>query len=173
MSKKIVAKGVVAIAMVGFVFAFSACKKEEPKKDPPKEKVNSIVGKWRYEKAELKEVKCIDPTMEPLIKMAFQQYGVADMIGSYFAGDYEFTKNGKLIISSEDGNYEANYVTNGNKLTITGSDILSGTFDYSISGKKMYWDIDGIEMASLFGMGDMLVGYGVTKLVVRITLAKQ
>ena len=176
MSKKIVLKSVIAIAMLGFVLVFSSCKKEkdeeskkeEPKKEEPKkEEVHEIVGVWEYEKVELKELTCSNPSLESLIKIALQQPEVVESFIEEFKGIYEFTKDGKIIAGDDIGNYEIQ----GNKLIITESSI-SGTFDFSIAGKKMYWntalDAQSLEYLSAF-LSELLGEYSPTPIDVQIT----
>jgi len=131
-----------------------------------------IVGTWEYEKIEVKEVKCDNPAMELAIKAGFQQFA-GESFDDYLGGTYEFAQDGKLIYQTGIGDGEANYTVNGSKLTITDFDFVSGTFDFSISDKKMYWDVDGFEMADQIGISDLLTGMGVTKIILRITLVKQ
>jgi len=131
-----------------------------------------IIGTWEYEKIEVKDVTCNDPIMELTIKMGFQQYA-GESIDGYLSGTYEFAQGGKLIYQTGIGDGEASYTVNGSKLTIADFDFVSGTFDFFISGRKMYWDVDGFEMADQMGLSDLLTGMGVTKITLRITLVKQ
>jgi len=135
-------------------------------------KISGIVGVWKYEKIEIKEVKCDNLTTELAIKMGFQQMA-GESFDGYLGGTYEFVKDGKLIYRTGIGDGEANYTVDGSKLTITDFDFISGTFDFFISDKKMYWDVDGFEMANQIGMSDLLIGMGVIKITLRITLAEQ
>ena len=169
MSKRIVLKGVFAVVMVGFVLCVSSCKKEEPKKDPKEEpkKEHPIVGMWAYE-----NVKILDPMLAMGLNMFLQGMGVEEtfeeMFEERFGGTYKFTKDGKVIYETTEGNYEIN----DNKLTIDVG--VSGTFDFSIVGETMYWDVDLIEMLSEFGIEevDMLISLGITKIDVQITFRK-
>ena len=131
-----------------------------------------IVGTWEYKKIEVKDVTCNDPTTEFGIKMGFQQYA-GESIDGYLSGTYEFAQDGKLMYQTGIGNGEASYTVNGSKLTIADFDFVSGTFDFFISGKKMYWDVDGFAMADQVGISDLLIEMGVTKITLRITFAKQ
>ena len=175
MSRKIVLKSVFAVAVLGFVLVFSSCKKDDPKDDPknePKEepkKEHAIVGTWMYEK-----VKIVDPMQEIMLNTFLPMMGIDktfnELFEERFGGTYEFTKDGKVLYQTTEGNYEIN----DNKLTI---DIgISGTFDFSIVDKTMYWDIDLVEMLSEFGIEDAntyLATLGITKIDVRVTLKKQ
>ena len=156
MSKRIVLKSVLAVAMLGFVLVFSSCKKEE----------KQIIGKWKYENIELKEFACADPFMEAIIKMGFQTSAskIAKEMG---LESIEFTKDGKVISKNE----TAKYKVNGNKLTVTDSENISGTFDISFEKKTMYWNINMMEVAG--ENAAEFIGMGVTKCTMRITLAKQ
>ena len=264
MSKKIVLKSVIAIAMLGFVLVFSSCKKEEKPKPtdssvvaptnlsvtditettvrltwtgtadsyeillanqsvadiPFSSTTNSclvtnltentlytwkirakkgnnysewvagsgfttaqktpethgIVGVWEYEKAEIKELTTSYPLMEEIIKTAFQEHGIPEMLGSsVFDGTYEFTEDGKVINSSNIASYEIN----DKKLTITNLGIISGTYDYSISGNEMYWDWN-VDLPKILEEYEEFAQYkeyiaaaGITKFIIHITFKKQ
>jgi len=154
MSKRIVLKSVIAVVMVGFVLSFSSCKKEE----------KLIVGKWKYEKIEIKELACTDPETEMMMRLGFQ-FGASMVAEELGLGTIEFTKDGKAV--SKNGT--ANYKVNGDKLTISDPENMpSGTIYLSFPKKKtMCWDMDMVEL------GEFDAEDGVTKFVLRITFAKQ
>jgi len=156
MSKRIVLKSSIAVVLLGFVLVFSSCKKEE----------KQIIGKWKCEKVELKEFSCTDPEMEMMLRMIFQM-GASEMAKEMGLETIEFTKDGKMISKSE----TAKYKVNGNKLTITDSENVSGTIDISFEKKTMYWDMDLLKLAGEDAVD--LLESGVTKCVLRVTFAKQ
>ena len=162
MRKKIVLNSFLAIVMVGFVLSFSSCQKDEKK----------IIGTWKYEKAELKEFSCSDPFKEATLRSMLQQ-----PTGSVSGNEVEFTKDGKAIFRSTEGNEEAAYEVKNNKLTIT-SEGLAETYDLSFPDKKtMQWDMNAnaemlAELSELFSTlfeGDIEI----TKYSMRLTLKKQ
>ena len=126
-----------------------------------------IVGKWQYEKVEITELECTVPAMESMIRA-----GLPGMFPSMFTAfsQPEFTTDGKFCVPA--GNEVGSYTTEGNRLTIT---LPNGTktCGYSISGNKMYWDLDVFEFAGeeLEAYADLLSS--VTKLGVRVTFARQ
>jgi len=174
MSKRIVLKSVLAVVMVGFVLCVSSCekdnppKKEDPKKEEPKE--HAIVGKWKYEKIELKELVCSNPLMEDIVRGVLQQPDIINAFAADFTGDFEFTKDGSVIRKTTAGNDTGSYTINNNKLTMTSSSI-SGTFDFSITNGTMYLDINAFDFAGEYAA--QLAGMGITKIILTITFTKQ
>ncbi|MCL2132170.1 MAG: hypothetical protein FWH36_06955 [Lentimicrobiaceae bacterium] len=176
MSKRIVLRSVAVVAVLGFVVAFSSCKKEEePKKEEPKEKVHEIVGVWKYQKNELKELSTTaDPAKEIMLKAIIQQMlGEAGKSGD----EVEFTKDGKVVFrdsSGEDGT--GTYEIKGDKLTVIVDENVQ-TFDCSILGKTMYWntefDEETLEDLSLLASMFLEEEIEVTKCVLQTTLTKK
>ena len=156
MSKRIISKSVLAIIMIGFVLSVSSCKKEE----------RLIIGEWKYEKIELKEFACSDPLMDAVFRIGFQM-GAGEIIKEFGLESIEFTKDGKFISKKE----TAKYKVNGNRLTITESNYIPGSFDISFEKKIMYLDINAMELAAEDAAD--LIESGVTKLTMRVTLNKQ
>ena len=141
--------------------------------------VHEIVGAWRYEKSEIKEIVCDDPLTAAMIQVAFQTYGIDEMIEEIFGGRYEFTTDGNVKHWTDSGTDEGSYTVNENKLTITNSENLSSTFDFSIVNNKMYLDFDLLEMTDIAAKYeldtylDILLSMGVTKCVLRMTYTKE
>jgi hypothetical protein len=178
-------KSVAVVAVLGFVLAFSSCKKDDdpkPKEEPKKE--HDIVGKWKYDKVELKEFECSDPLMTIMLKTVIQQYmsmGMAEMM----TGEIEFTKDGKAITRmAEESDDVATYTVNGSKLTTTSEDGFSTTYDISFPNKNtMCWDMnadadaleelsEGLQMLveEVFGLeGEVQV----TKCKIQMTLTRK
>ena len=157
MSKRIVLKSVIAVVMVGFILSFSSCKKEE----------KLIVGKWKYEKIEIKELACTDPETEMMLRLSFQ-FGASMIAEELGLKTMEFTKDGKVITNQE----TASYKVNGNKLTITNSDYLSGNFDISFEKKTtMYVEMDLMKFEEFDAEENE--EDGITKCILLITFAKQ
>jgi len=153
MSRKIVLKSILAIAMVGFVLVSVSCKKEE----------KQIIGKWKFDKVEIKELACTDPITETVAKMVLPAIanGIVTETGLEAV---EFTKDGKAITKKE----TAKYKVNGNKLTITNSDYISGTSDISFDKKTMYWDMNVLDFVGEVDVTDI----GIIKCIMRITYTK-
>ena len=179
MSKRVVLKSVAAVAAVGFVLMFSSCgDKVKPTEDPKeKPKQHEIVGTWKQEKVEVKELECGDPFTEAILKAMFQQY-----MGEGADNDsteIQFSANGKVkFITTGEEEVVADYKINGKKLTIISSEEFAQTYDFSIvGGKTMYWDADydlpTLEMLSeaISEMFEREVE--ITKLSTRTTLKKQ
>ena len=157
MNKRIVLKSVLAVVMVGFILSVSSCQKDEKK----------IIGVWKYEKIELKEFSCSNPFVEAMVKMSFQM-NAGVLVKEMGLETVEFTKDGKVISKNE----TVKYKIDGDKLTITGSENISGTFDISFPDKKqMYWNMNMLELYGEYAAE--LIKDGVTKFVVQITFAKQ
>ena len=188
MNRKVILKSILAIVMVGFVLSAASCKKdnsgsgkEEPKKEEPKES-QAIVGKWKYEKVELHEFTTVIPDMDVTIKKMLEDMGIDEMLSETFSEIFEmieFTKEGKAILYSQEGNAEGIYTINGKKLTITQSDGSPVTFDYSISGTNLYLDFDirnflkdGLDRFEEFKDYKMYL-YMITKFIVRTSFTKQ
>jgi len=162
MDRKIVLKSVLFIAVVGFVLVFSSCQKDEKK----------IIGKWKYEKIEIKELSCSDVFTEAFIRTMWAMMSPAD-IADELGGTIEFTKKGKVIA---DGEESATYKVTDSKLTITPDVGESMTCDYSFPDKKtMCLFIDLVELnggaltMSLGGEAEATV----TKFVIGMTFTKQ
>jgi len=162
MNRKIVFKSTLFVAMLGFVLLFSSCKEEK-----------KIIGKWKVEKMELKELSCSDPLAEALIKWVFAMASSpADT--SDFGGVIEFTKDGKEISYTESGNETSTYKMSGSKLTVTDKDGKTTKCDCSFPDKKtMLWIVNVLEQDGIFGdLSDEYKGK-ITKFVVGMTFAKQ
>jgi len=179
MSKRVVLKSIVAVAVAGFVLMFSSCKKpnDEQKEIPqeePKEEPSAIVGVWIYEKIELYKLTCEDPSDELLIK-AFIQMGLLNEFASKIAYEtVEFTQDGEVIYNANTNDTDS-YTTANNKLTITKNG-KSSTYDYSIANNKLYWDIDILKMvdehAEFAPYKSYLAVYSVIEGVIRVTYTK-
>ena len=182
MSRKIVLKSVLAVAMLGFVLVSASCTKEKPKEeDPtpkPKEKTEEIIGLWRYDTVCIKEVACDNPNIEAFVKIYVRDFGITAHLEEVFGEAYEFTTDGKAIHRTEKGSDKGSYTINGDKLTITDSEKTSSTFDLSFVDKTMYWTFDLFDMTELLtkhGWESSLVGlsgYGVTKVIFQTTFKK-
>jgi hypothetical protein len=153
MNRKIVLRSIIAVVLLGVVLVFSSCKKEE----------KQIIGKWKFDKVEIKELSCTEPIMETVAKMVLPAIvnGIVTEIGLEAV---EFTKDGKAITKKE----TAKYKVNGNKLTITNSDYISGTSDISFDKKTMYWDMNVLDFVGEVDVTDI----GITKCIMRITYTK-
>jgi len=164
MSRKIVLKSVLVVVVLGFVLTLSSCQKDEKK----------IIGKWKAEKVEIKELSCSDPLLAAFIRAIFTMASPDDV--SEFGGTIEFTKDGKAISYSANGTETATYKVSGNKLTII-ADGESTSFDYSFPAKKtMLWLVNVLEQDDLLGaLTEEYDGLDipVTKLVIGITFSKQ
>ena len=127
MSKRIVVKSVIAVVMAGFVLSLSSCKKDEKK----------IIGTWKYDKVEVKEITCSNPLLNSMLKSFAPQ-----ALGAYLSsvdGEIEFTKDGKAMYRST-GN-TATYKVNDSKLTITNN--ITNIYELSFPDKKtMQWEQD-------------------------------
>jgi hypothetical protein len=174
MSRRIVLKSSIAVVLLGFVLVFSSCKKKEEPKPQPTPSQNEIVGVWKYQKTELKEFSTTaDPSTEAMLKMFLQQQMSGDS-----GGKVEFTKDGKVIFRDGSGEEEESgtYEIKGNKLTITTEGGIE-TYDYSISGKTMYWkaNMDAETLAYLSMAMSMFFEeeIAITKCVMQVTLVKQ
>jgi hypothetical protein len=169
MSKRIVLKSVIAVVMVGFVLSFSSCKKPEEQK--PNEKPD-IVGKWKIEKTEITDFACSDPLMTVMLKPILQQY-----MGSGIGEEIEFTKDGKMIISSPYGGATAEYTVSNGKLTFI-SDGTTDICDISFPDKKTMWMDDNAGEEERYKFSEMLSvaterDIQITKLSSRTILKKQ
>ena len=177
MSKSVVLKRVATVAVAGFVLIFSSCKKpiEEPKDEPKKEpKEHAIVGTWKQEKTEVKELDCGDPVVEIMLKSMLQQ-----LFGQNADMTAEFSANGKAKFSTALGQEQIlDYKVEGDKLILTDAQGLAQTYDYSITdGKKMYWDMD-MDVETREMLSDIILEYygqevEITKCVMRMTFNKQ
>ena len=170
MSKKIVLNSFLAIMMVGFVLSFSSCKDDSGNNGTKTSE--GIVGIWKYEKAELTDFSCSDPSMTATLKSILQQ-----SMESVSGNEVEFTKDGKAIFRSIEGYEEAAYEVKNNKLTIT-SEGVSETYDLSFPDTKtMLWDMhaDAEMLAELSGFFSELFeeDIEITKCSMRLTLKKQ
>jgi hypothetical protein len=168
MSRKIVLKSILCVVVLNFVLFFSFCNKEEKK----------IIGKWEYKKVEVRKLSTSSLAMNNAIRMMIPTMFPTMMsmvLVSDFNGITEFTKKGKVINKE----YTATYKVNDTKLTITADGSKSVIYDYSIpDDKKMYWDIDIIEMhQDAFDIikADMLqeIELDITDFVIRLTFEKQ
>jgi len=150
------------MVMTGFVL-FS-CQKDEKK----------IVGVWKYEKIEIKELSCTDPEFEAELRAEIAT------ISTYVAlmGTVEFTKDGKVTLQNAVGSETGTYTLKNKTLTIVisgespfgGEKSGGGTMDCTFPKKNtMQWDADALQQ----GVNEMLSERGVTKYVVRTTLKKQ
>ena len=157
MSKKIVLKSLLAVVMVGFVLSLSSCKKDEKK----------IIGKWKYEKIEVKNLVCSDPTKTNELKSKIEQFQNA-FIG--MVSEVEFTEDGKMITRGLLGGEDqtSSYKVKDGKIIV--NDEAS---DLSFSGKKMYWERD-MDKETLEGLA-MFFGEDaeITKCTMRATLTKK
>jgi len=159
MNRKIVFRSTLFVAMLGFVLLFSSCKEEK-----------KIIGKWKFEKMEIKELSCSDPVTEAFIRLGIAMASSADVSG--LGGVIEFTKDGKAISYTESGNETLTYKVNGNKLTITNKDGETVKCDCSFPEKKTMLLIvnvleqDGTDSTELYKEK-------ITKFVVGTTYTKQ
>lgn len=163
MNKRIVLKSVLAVAIVGFVLVFSSCKEEK-----------KLIGKWKSSGMTIKELKCSDPAGEAFLRLLLGA-GQGMMADSMNLGTMEFTKDGKVISNSGGQSQTGTYKATDKQLTITMSDGIPVTMDYSIPKKKeMILEMD---LTNTFGeMGDVEFGtlsFKILKLVVTATYQKQ
>ena len=155
MNKRTVLKSVLAVAILGFVLVFSSCKKEEQK----------IIGTWKCQKVEIKELQAT-PEIETAVRSLFV---LAQGLIKESFGTVEFTKDGKMLSTSNGVAVVSNYAVNGSKLTLTyPEDATSTTAEISFKKKEMYMDSD---MNGFLGSDDE--NSKITKFVVRMTLEKQ
>ena len=166
MNKEVILKNGFLIALLGFVFIFSSCRKDEKK----------IIGKWQYKNFEVKSLSCSDPNNEIGLKL-FAKLVIEEslIMDNGFGGVFQFTKKGKVVVYNEFEKVEiATYQTNKNKLTIfdadyNGEEIVS--CNYSISNRKMYWDIDILEY--LGNQLETLTETEITTFIIRLTFEKK
>jgi hypothetical protein len=129
MSKKIVMKSVAAVAVLGIVLLFSSCQKDEKK----------IIGTWKCEKTEIKDLSSSDVFMGIWLKTMLQQYLGSGIV---FINEVEFTKEGKIMAHTMLGERIGTYKVNDSKLTITSSGFFDGTHGISFPDKKtLQWDL--------------------------------
>jgi len=166
MGRKIVLKGVLFIAVVGFVLVFSSFQKDEKK----------IIGKWKHEKIEIKELSCSDMPTDTLIRTMWAM--VPDFIDELVI-IIEFTKNKKVIVT---GNEFAAYKIMDNKLTIILDGGESMTCDYFFPDKKtMCLFVDFLELRGgtldISGLIGEEIGAEsdavITKFIIGMTFTKQ
>jgi len=163
MSKKVVFKSVLAVAMLGFVLVFSSCQKEEKK----------IIGTWKYKNVEIREFSSTNPLLDAGMRIGLST--MAPMyVGNMFEGTIEFTKKGKVI--NQNWGVATTYKITDGKLVITFDDGKVWNLNYSISDKgKMYWDANLLEIfeGGILEITTDTEEIGIAKLVVRITFDKQ
>jgi hypothetical protein len=152
MSKRIVMRSVAAVAVLGFILSFSSCQKDEKK----------IIGTWKYESVEIKELSCPDPLMAAKIRLYIQEE-----IGNSVGGKVEFTKNGMMI--SSDGSMGF-YKVNDSEL------IVNSMMYYGISfpnKKTMLLTADMTDIITLLAMLVWEEDVVITKCIIQETLKKE
>jgi len=114
-----------------------------------------VIGMWMFEKVEVKDVVCSDPTMTAMLKLIIQQYQgefqeyLKEYLEEYLVSGIEFTEDGKMLT---DGKETGNYKVEGNKLVIEDD----RTFDLSFPDNvTMCWIMD-LDDEILEGLSEML-----------------
>ena len=161
MSKRIVLRSLLAMVMVGFVLSLSSCKEEK-----------KIVGVWKYDKVDIKELACSDPLTTIMLRSFAKQ-----MFESAVGSEVEFTKDGKALFRGGDGTETGSYRVSDNKLAIS-SGGLTETYNLSFPDKKtMCWDMtmdkSMLEEYSLLISLFLEEEVEITKCAIQITLKKQ
>jgi len=179
--KSIYLRNVVAITIcLAGLTMFSGCDKDKDPTNPDNPSggdgthTTNIVGVWTFEKGTVKELNFqsgVPQYLQDAIRSELVEMYDDDFTGMI----WDFRSGGKVILSGADGSdpEEDTYTINGSILTVTDPDGISSTGQYSISGNKLYWDIDVLAITGFDEMIEMLTEVGVTKAIMRLTFNKK
>ena len=157
------------VTILTAVTMFSGCNKKDD--DPSNNDTTSIVGVWVFEKGTVKELAFKSGIPQPLqneIKDGLLEWYDEDFAGSI----WDFQSSGKIFTVFADGSDpddESTYSVNGDILTGTDPDGFFMTGQYSITGNKLYWDVDVLASPDT----EELVEMGVTKAIMRLMFNKK
>jgi hypothetical protein len=185
-------KKILKILLPIFVITIIAtgCKKDEK---------HSIVGTWKPENITME--LAFNSSINPIVQGMIQTF-LSEMMneGNFLEITeetlFEFRKDGKVIITDEEGQTEATYTTAGNILTITTlsppSSEYAGIYNtlsgnYSVSKSQLHWTVsidpqeifDGVEELldneNLGPFGDLIVDAikGITSISYKTIFARQ
>jgi len=118
-----------------------------------KEQDASLVNTWRIERLEIREIKfAADVNMLAQVAANVVITTTLDsMVNPRIAGStFEFLDNGKVLITSADGNFyfsdSETYTISGKTLTITAEGAPNVVGTYAISKDRMTWDVNSADI---------------------------
>ena len=168
-------RNVVAIAICLAAFTvFTGCNKDDDpgnSGNPNNNGETSIVGVWVFEKGTVKELAFesgVPQSLQDEIRGELLEWYDEDFTGSI----WDFQSSGKIFTVFADGSDpddESAYSISGNILTGTDPDGFFMTGQYSITGNKLYWDVDVLASPDTEELAEM----GVTKAIMRLIFNKK